>query len=83
LSILSRKVLLNAVASGTSNPQLGGELNWYLRIIIYLRTMLVTFFFISEESFVEIQRDIISFVSVFFVSASVIPFILRHLSSQL
>jgi hypothetical protein len=25
LSILSRKVLLSAVASGTSNPQLGGE----------------------------------------------------------
>jgi hypothetical protein len=25
LSILSRKVLQNAVASGTSNPQLGGE----------------------------------------------------------
>jgi hypothetical protein len=26
LSIFSRKVLLSAVASGTSNPQLGGEL---------------------------------------------------------
>jgi hypothetical protein len=25
LSILSRKVLLSAVASGTSNPQLGGD----------------------------------------------------------
>jgi hypothetical protein len=25
LSILSRKVLQNAVVSGTSNPQLGGE----------------------------------------------------------
>jgi hypothetical protein len=25
LSILSRKVLLSAVVSGTSNPQLGGE----------------------------------------------------------
>jgi hypothetical protein len=35
LSILSRKVLQSVVASGTSNPQLGGELDLITSLISY------------------------------------------------
>ena len=42
--------------------------------------MLVTFV-VSAKSFVEIQRDVISFVSLFFVSALGILFLLLHLPS--
>jgi len=48
-----------------------------------LMTILVTFFCISEKSFVEIQRGIISFVSLFFVSVCGITFLLLRLPSQL